>query len=93
MLILNYLLAKEYKNIFMLQGDERSLEIPDIINFFDGGILIINQNSHEVLFHSEQIKQPIFNIIFNGTITSEAVFKFLIGKNKNKDRVNLYEES
>jgi hypothetical protein len=59
---------------------------------FDGGIIIINDKSSEVLFQNEKIKQHDFDL-FNGTVTSQAVFKLMIKKDDKakKDEVRLYE--
>jgi hypothetical protein len=55
MFILNYLIAKDYKVIFLLE--KQGLEINDatmnIINLFDGAVIIVNDKSHQILFQND----------------------------------------
>ena len=57
MFILNYMIAKDYKVLFLLekQGLEINDSIMNVINLFDGAVIIVNDKSHEILFQNDQL--------------------------------------
>ena len=57
MFILNYMIAKNYKVLFLLekQGLEINDSIMNVINLFDGAVIIVNDKSHEILFQNDQL--------------------------------------
>lgn len=58
MLILNYLIARDYKVIFLLekQGLDINEATLNIINLFDGAVIIVNDKSHQILFQNDQLE-------------------------------------
>ena len=58
MFILNYMIAKDYKVLFLLekQGLEINDSIMNVINLFDGAVIIVNDKSHEILFQNDQLE-------------------------------------
>ena len=63
MFILNYLIAKDYKVLFLLekQGLDINESTLNIVNLFDGAVIIVNDKSHQILFQNDQ--QEINNYI------------------------------
>jgi hypothetical protein len=58
MFILNYMIARDYKVLFLLekQGLENNDSIMNIINLFNGAVIIVNDKSHQILFQNDQLE-------------------------------------
>ena len=79
MFILNYIIAKEYKVLFLLekQGLETKDSILNIVNLFDGAVFILNEKSHDMLFKTEKLGMNGYILEKDGNITDKAIFLIL----------------
>ena len=79
MFILNYIIAREYKVLFLTekQGLETKDSIFNIVNLFDGAVFIFNEKSHDMLFKTEKLAMNGYILEKDGNITNKQFSSFL----------------
>jgi hypothetical protein len=98
MFILNYIIAREYKILFLIekQGLETKDSIFNIVNLFDGAVFIFNEKSHDMLFKTEKLAMNGYILENDGNITNKAIF-LILGSQADilarKDAVRLFEHA
>jgi hypothetical protein len=98
MFILNYIIAREYKILFLTekQGLETKDSIFNIVNLFDGAVFIFNEKSHDMLFKTEKLAMNGYILENDGNITNKAIF-LILGSQADilarKDAVRLFEHA
>ena len=95
MFILNYLVARDVKILFMLEKESliQKDELQSTLNLFDGGVLIIDNESHEILFKNNQVVDLVFVKAGGTYVIADAVYKIrkIVAIGAVKDAVRLYE--
>ena len=90
-----YVVARDVKILFLLEKSEgeRGDQLSGLLDLFDGGVLIIDEKSHEVVYQNNQLTVRQFDL-FDQVVSTEAVFRILPRFNvmeQKKDAVRLYE--
>lgn len=95
MFILNYGVARDVKILFMLEKESLIAkdELQSTLNLFDGGVLIIDNETHEILFKNNQVVDLVFVKAGGTYVIADAVYRIrkIVAIGAVKDAVRLYE--
>ena len=95
MFILNYGVARDVKILFMLEKESLIAkdELQSTLNLFDGGVLIIYNETHEILFKNNQVVDLVFVKAGGTYVIADAVYRIrkIVAIGAVKDAVRLYE--